>query len=115
MINISSMVDFANGSMIIALIVRTIYLIRKNIKYTFMTDDEYEELEKHVQELEEELDNKTWQINIIYPGIRDWIYGFLNWQEEHRVLNNIIVYLLCLVPIINLVLTLYNLKSIFEE
>ena len=43
MFNINSMVDFANGSIIISVIVRTIYLIRNHIKFALMTDEDEEE------------------------------------------------------------------------
>lgn len=85
MFNISSMVDFANGSMIIALIVRTIYLIRKHIKYAFMTDETKEERKKKVEELKADLDNQTWQLDIIIPGSRAWVNDLIIWIKEHGI------------------------------
>lgn len=115
MIDINSMVDFANGSIIISVIVRTIYLIRNHIKLSLMTDEEEEEYEKELVKLEEDLDNQVWQLDMIFPGSREWINDLIKWIEEHRILKTIVGYILCLVPIVNLIITLFNLKFIFED
>ena len=115
MFNINSMVDFANGSIMISIIVRTIYLIRKHIKFALMTDEDEDEHEKELAELEKDLDNQTWQLDMVFPGIREWINDLIKWIKEHRILKTIVGYIFCLVPIVNLVLTFFNLKYIFED
>ena len=115
MFNINSMVDFANGSIIISVIVRTIYLIRDHIKFALMTDEDEEEYEKEVAKLEEDLDNQAWKLNIIFPGSREGINDLIEWINEHSILKTIVGYIFCLVPIVNLIITLFNLKLIFED
>lgn len=115
MFNISLLMDFTNGSIIISVIVRTVYLLRKHIKYSLMTEEEEEESERELQELEDDLDNQTWQLDVVFPGIRNWVFGLLDWVEEHKYLKNVVGYIFCFVPIINLVITLFNLKLIFRE
>ena len=109
------MVHFQYGSIVVALFVRTIYLINRHIKCVLRTDEEEEEFEKEFEDVKKELDNQLWQFNIIFSGSRDWIEDVIDWTEEHSFLSTIIGYIFCLVPIVNLFLTLVDLQSIFKN
>ncbi|MBN1065411.1 hypothetical protein [Clostridium botulinum] len=111
---INLLLCFTNRAIVIALITRTIYLIKNYIESFKISDEEEDELEKKFEELKKDMDDKLWQLNALVPGIKEWVEEVFEWRIEHSFLSFVIGYIFCLVPIVNLIIALMNLKSILE-
>lgn len=111
---INLLLCFNKGAIAIALITRTIYLIKNYIKDFKISDEEEDELEKNLEELKKDMDDRLWQFNVLVPGIREWVEDVLEWTIEHNFLSLVIGYIFCLVPILNLLIAVITLRSILE-
>ena len=83
-------------------------------KAFFITPEEEVLLKIQKAVLEKELEEEAEEMDMTMPGYREKINAYFKWAGENEVLNIFVLYLLCIIPIVNIAVFFNNIRRIIK-
>ena len=83
-------------------------------KAFFITPEEEAIMEIQKAVIQKELEEEAKEMNMNVHGYKDVISMYFKWAEEHEVINIIVLYIFCIIPIVNIVVFLNNIHKIIK-
>lgn len=83
-------------------------------KAFFFTKEEEAIKEVESALLQKEFDEEADEMDMIMPGYLKKIDAYFKWAEEHEVINVFALYILCFIPIVNIVVFFNNLHRVVK-
>ena len=83
-------------------------------KAFFITPEEEAIMEIQKAVIQKELEEEAKEMNMNVHGYKDVISMYFKWAEEHEVINIFVLYIFCIIPIVNIVVFLNNIHKIIK-
>lgn len=102
-------------SVVMSAVSETVAGLLISINKTFFITPEEEvliEIQKAV--LKKEFEEESEMMDIAMPEYKEKINNYFKWAEEHEIQNIFILYMLCIIPIVNIVVFFNNIHRIVK-
>lgn len=83
-------------------------------KAFFITPEEEALMEIQKAVLEKEFEEEAEEMDITLLGYKEQINGYFKWAEEHEIKNVFVLYILCIIPIVNIVVFFNNIHRVVK-